>query len=319
MPLGYPILSAAMFSLSVAMLTLCALQAGAVNAESPATLPRAALGVLLTVVLAAGLTVGGLVGGVDSGLRLHSRGGWRPGFMQSARVLLQRLFRNQDGPGSKRPATNLFLPPGGAVEVSDHSFPGVVLITPDKPKTVIAMPSHAWTRTSPGIAPSKPLSIPFSGQYWMFRPPHDRPPQTSRVQQGDPLALAFRTTDHTPMYMEARQLLEHAISLACCRAIGIAISSVDRSPRTVELELVLIDTRFDARPSLGLGRAQVLARPSGDGRPSPAHETLEFAIPPNPPLHEFDQIKVVFHRDPLRQERSARISIQRFVLIPKGA
>jgi hypothetical protein len=56
----------------------------------------------------------------------------------------------------------------------------------------------------------------------------------------------------------------------------------------------------------------------GRGSLVPASETLDFPVPPGPPLREFDQFIVRFHRDLIRIDRSARIAIERFALVSRG-
>ena len=320
-PIGYPLLAAALFCLSVAMVTLCGLRAGAYEAEAPSDLPRTILGFLLTLVLAAGLTVGGLAGGVTSGSH------WDPSFqghagpLQSARALLHKFFDEDGENRPKDPATNLYLPPMGNVEITDNSFPGVILLPTAKPEQpLLVAPLFSWNRTSPEIAVIKPLSIPFSGVYWMYRPPFDRPPRTSHVQQGNPLTLSFRTTDHAPMSMEAYQKLGREVDTQCCSGIQIAILNTDQSPGTVALELVLIDTQPPSQPTFSLGSIVVTSRSrtvSAAGSALPARETLDFAIPAATPIYQFDVIKVIFHRDSLRRDTSARMSIESFLLLPR--
>jgi hypothetical protein len=119
------------------------------------------------------------------------------------------------------------------------------------------------------------------------------------------------------MFMEAYQKLGLAIDTKCCSAIQIAISNADRYPGTVALELVLIDTQSPSQPMFSLGSLRVTSgRRDGSwaGSAVPAPETLDFAIPAAAPLHQFDVIKVTFHRDRVRIETSARISIERFLL-----
>ena len=320
-PVGYPLLAAALFCLSVAMVTLCGLRSGAYEAEAPSNLPRTILGFLLTLVLAAGLTVGGLAGGVTSGSH------WDPSFqghagpLQSARALLHKLFDEDGGNRQAQPVTNLYLPPVGNAEITDNSFPGVILLPETKPEQpILVAPSFSWNRTSPEIAVIKPLSIPFSGVYWMYRPPFDRPPRTSHVQQGNPLTLSFRTTDHAPMSMEAYQKLGREVDIKCCTAIQIAISNTDRSPGTMALELVLIDTQPSRQPTLSLGSIGVTPRSrtgSWAGSALPATERLDFAIPAVAPPYQFDVIEVIFHRDPLRRDSSARVAIESFLFLPR--
>ncbi len=143
--------------------------------------------------------------------------------------------------------------------------------------------------------------IPFSGEYWMFRPPETAPPKKSYTRWGSPTTMSFRTTDHAVMTMEAHQKLEHAIELSCCSAIEMAISIADRYPSTITLELILIDGGVPQ----SLGIAAVPAR---------ADALLRFPIPAGAAIRRFDEIEVVFHRDAVRNDRSARVGIERFVL-----
>lgn len=43
---------------------------------------------------------------------------------------------------------------------------------------------------------------------------------------------------------------------------------------------------------------------------------LEFAVPPQVRGVKFDEFKIVFHRDPRHQDRSSRVAIDRFILVP---
>jgi len=318
-PANYPLIAAALFCLSVAMVTFCALRAGAMRLGTASSLPRAILGFFLTLILAAGLTVGGLAGGLRSGSQWQSPLRHRPGPFESARALLHKLFEENGEGRSKDPVTNLYFPPAGAVEITDNSFPGVILLPEAKPdQPVLAAPSFTWNRISPEIATVRSFRIPFSGVYWMYRPPFDRPPRTSHVQQGSPLTLSFRTTDHTPMSMEAYQKLGRAIDIRCCRGIQIAISNTDAYPGTVALELVIIDSQSAGQPMLSLGTVPVASHPPASSfAGNMTRETLDFGIPRVTPLHQFDVIKVIYHRDRVRLERSARISIEGFLLSPQ--
>src|ERR1035438_7910264 len=84
----------------------------------------------------------------------------------------------------------------------------------------------------PPVMP-RPLAIPFSGEYWMFRWPYARPPKTSFFQRGSPAVLSFTSTDHRPLQMEARHKLDQSIALSCCSAIRLEIRNADRYPNTI--------------------------------------------------------------------------------------
>jgi len=109
--------------------------------------------------------------------------------------------------------------------------------------------------------------------------------------------------------MEAHQKLDPPVSVHCCSQIQLTIQNTDQYPGTVELELILIDTTVPINLVQSLGTLPA-------GSPSPGEQTLTFPIPPVTALQKFDEIKVVFHRAQLRVDKSAKIAIERFVLVP---
>jgi hypothetical protein len=96
----------------------------------------------------------------------------------------------------------------------------------------------------------------------------------------------------------------------------IEIRSADRRPGTVSVEAVLIDEgRPGAAESLGIAPVTSVPDLKAD-RTIPVPETLNFRFPSSPRLDQFDEIKVIFHRAIGRVDKSARVSIERFVLLP---
>ena len=202
-------------------------------------------------------------------------------------------------------------------ELADGGFPGVILWPEIKPYATLIAP---MPQRADGLATveQRPMSIPFSGEYWMFRWPYARPPKTSLVQRGTPSAVSFRTTDHRPLQMEAHHKLDQSVALDCCRTIQLSIRNADRFPNTISLELVLIDNERPAAPSVSLGKEVVVSAPDLRKDPIvPAVETLDFAIPATPPIQAFDELKIVFYRDRRRMDQSAKVSIERFILLPR--
>jgi hypothetical protein len=197
------------------------------------------------------------------------------------------------------------------------SFPGVILWPEVQPVTLIVPPLPS---TGAGYAtPAHPLSIPFGGEYWMYRSlMFKRPPPNSYFQRGTPAHMSFSTTDHWPLQMEAHQKLKQDIDVSCCGKIQIAILNADKFPGTVSLELMLVHTQFSASATEALGSAQVLSTPNLKADPvAPVPETLDFVVPVDGPLRQFNELQVVFRRTRQRADKSARISIDRFILVPR--
>lgn len=338
----YPLLAGIGYAMSAAVVTVFALGTGAYKSERNPTLPRSALGVLATILLAIGLTVGGLAprlmrtfGWADGG-----NGAPQHGLLETARAFLREVLYDEHpgapgppagAPNGPRPGvrtahdavpddtvSNNGFPNNNGTGFSDDGFPGVILWPEVKPiPTLIApMPQMGGGLFTP--ADMHPLSIPFSGEYWMFRWPFARPPRNSYFQRGNPAALSFSTTDHRPMQMEAHHKLQQTIDLSCCSRIQLAIRNADRFPGTISVDLFLLNAELPGARSQSLGRAAVASAPDTTKDPvTPVPEILDFAMPATPALEAFDEFKVVFIRDRKRMDKSAKISIERFILVPR--
>ena len=266
-------------------------------------MPRAFLGLALTILLAIGLTIGGMI---PNWMRGH--GGYGDGPSLAA-------GQPPGMPGAGRDD----LPDASAGDLAGAGgFPGVILWPEIKPiPTLIAPMPQTADGGGPPVMP-RPLAIPFSGEYWMFRWPYARPPKTSFFHRGSPAALSFVSTDHLPLLMEARHKLDQSVALSCCSAIRLEIRNADRYLNTIALELVLIANDRPGKPSLSLGRRDVTSRPDASRDPViPVPETLEFPIPSTGSFEAFDEFRVVFQRDRRRMDKSAKLAIDRFILVPR--
>ena len=318
-PMRSPMLAALMFTWGVAMLTIMVEMSGVAAVRPTRSLPRAALGVILTVILAAGVTVDALSNHIRYQGGSNAGAPSRKTLVESIRAMLRKLFDEDQPEEPNGTVVKIYAPAVGDKEVTDNSFPGVILLPEKPPPAPLVVPHPSLTPGAIALEITPPMTIPFAGEYWMFRPPNVRPPpEKSYARKGNPLSLSFLTTDRIPMMMEAHQTLQHPIDLACCSAIWIEISNADRFPGTVSLELILID--HAKGQSLSLGTEDVTSKPIGymfmkGGAPAP--ETLNFPVPRGAALREFNEIKVVFHRTRLRIDRSAKISIEKFSLVPR--
>jgi hypothetical protein len=144
---------------------------------------------------------------------------------------------------------------------------------------------------------------------------HNRPPPNSYVQRGSPADVSFRTVDHWPLQMEARQKLIQPIDLACCGIVQVEIRNADPVPAAITVELVVIG---DAGAEQSLGTAPVTTHADVTKDPvTPVPETLNFAVPPSLPIGLVQEFKVVFQRTRQHNDKSARIAIARFLLSPR--
>jgi hypothetical protein len=152
----------------------------------------------------------------------------------------------------------------------------------------------------------------------MFRFLLPRPPRNSFFQRGSPAKLSFSTTDHWPMQMEAHQKLPQDIDLSCCGKIQIGISNADRFPGTVTLELKVVSAD-PAHVEFTLGKDMVTSVPFLRSDPvAPVNETLDYPVPVEMAGRQINEFKVIYQRVRGRTDKSAKIAIERFVLVPRG-
>ncbi len=307
--LGRPSLSGACYALGAALLTAYSISAGVWTRDSNPALPRSVMAILVTLMLTVLITIIGMqmypgggngeggVAGMGSSSRRHERQPPPPP------VLPAHARRAEPPPiDPARLGPNVSVPGG---------VPGIILWPETAPIPLLVEPVPKG-----GLAnrqASRPFVIPFSGSYWMFRTGFTRPPANSIVQRGTPTTSSFKTVDAWPLEMEAHHRLDREIDLSCCSRIRVEIMNADKHPGTITVELALIK---NAGPPLRLGRADIRSAPDLYEDPiKPVPETLEFDIPSYGPV--FDEFDVIFHRSKERVDRSARISIERFVLVPR--
>jgi hypothetical protein len=203
---------------------------------------------------------------------------------------------------------------GGSPLVPGAVFPGVILYPQLKPVvTLVAPPTKALAGS--GTKPAEPLSIPFNGVYWLWRFPEDELPATAVRKYGNPDEMGFRSTDGSSLWMEANQNLGKTITLDWYSAIQVVIDNADAQAKAVAMELMLGNTAVEGRPFISLGTQNVSARTVGKAD-VPVSQTLTYRVPDQMKLGKFDEVKVVFRLQWLRRDKSAKIAINRFVLVP---
>jgi hypothetical protein len=312
--LRFPLVSAACIAVSVANLTILTLSFGLWQPPTPAPRRRAATGVATAILLSAmlitvGLMTQGLGGsGTDEGSNGPRTRNHHSGPLDSARTVMREFFGKDSRETPAAP--NLGKNPDPA-QVLGPDFLGVILWPEISPVTLLIAP-----RLGGGafVGSQNPLSIPFGGEYWMYLVGESRPPAGSYFQRASPAALTFRTINHDRLIMEARQKLEQEIDISCCSEVRLAVLNAQAGPGTVCLELVLMEGEPPRVKQQSLGELPVRSASLDSSRP--VEEMLRFPVRSGPFV--FDQLLVKYDRDGSRRDKSARIAIKRFILVPRS-
>jgi len=207
---------------------------------------------------------------------------------------------------------------GNSAEVAD-THPGVILWPEVEKHAVLVPPLPAMKSSLFDSAHAEPMSIPFFGVYWMFNPPHSRPPKNSIEVRGSPEIKGFHSSDSRPLKMEAHQNLGKRIDLRCCSRVDVEVKNTDFYGRTVTVELTILDSTLEGPPSVKLGAAGISSRPrysSTTGKAEPTMEVLSFPIPDHASMEKFDEFLIEFHRA-ADSSHSSKIGIHRFILVPR--
>ena len=118
--------------------------------------------------------------------------------------------------------------------------------------------------------------------------------------------------------MEARQNLGFTIDATRYRAIQLVVENADPFPGTVSIVLKIRDTTDPAQPTQSLGIQQVSGFNLRTTGSTPNLQTLIFQIPNTLKTHKFDELVVSFYLKGARADKSARIAIDRFRLVPSA-
>jgi hypothetical protein len=306
---GYPLAAAACLGASAALLTAYAITCGAYEPQDPAQTPRTLWSMLASLLLAASLTTGSL----QFGLALHPD---VTGPMAATRIAIRQLLRPAVYAPAAEPvetphqAEPIFAAPGDAAIIGQYS--GVVLRKKEKTQSAavlnIPLPSQLF------LGPRRPSNvIPFTGVYWLFRPPAPRPPTDAAIRDSSPLETRFVTTDGGAIQMEAHQRLNPPVDIGPWGRIVVSLTNAEPAAAPLYANLIL----FDAAGGHGASQDLGLTDTALNIGPAQHRNTLEFVIPAMPALRRFDEIEVVFHLGYFGNSRSARVTVENFILLPK--
>jgi hypothetical protein len=255
--------------------------------------------------------------------------GRRPPLAHAVIAVLMTAYALAWGNGSagspgRGATTSAKTPPSAkpAAEDRDPSsgYYGIILWPPPK-KTEMVDPALDPSASESGHL-SKPLLIPFDGPYWYFKAPANAPSPRAHVARGEPTDVNIRSTNWSPLMMEAHQTLSKPIDAACCSEIDVALTNGDTRPGVINVGVLWTDTTNPTaphQPQLFLGVKPI---PSSQLDPipqdrAPVKETLRFDVPPAPSMQRFNQITVIFMPSTERGRFASKVSVESFELIPK--
>jgi hypothetical protein len=172
-----------------------------------------------------------------------------------------------------------------------------------------------------GIAKrQQPLTIPFDGVYWFFKFPDSKPPKDSYTAHGTAAEISYRSSDLVALQMEAHQNFVEPVDMDCCRRIGVEILNAEHTSERIWVELIVSNSRLQAGPSQSLGR-QPISSTLPEERPGPAPatatEVLNFTIPQDSKIAQFDAATVRFIRNGRLGWSSVKIAVQGFTFVPR--
>jgi len=201
-------------------------------------------------------------------------------------------------------------------QASSVGYRTIVLWPPPKKEKIIVAPTFV-INTSGGHK-AKPWVIPFNGPYWYFKFAGESPGPLARNAHGDPLKVNVRSTDSSPLLMEAHQYLATPVDLSCCREIQVVFRN-DRSLGASQVGILLTDSHAKSKTTQSLGVKSIpldgLDSVSQPGSP-PVEETIRFPLPNLRPLKQFDQITVVLLPHYQFVTAGRKVAIEEFIMIP---
>jgi hypothetical protein len=282
---------------------------GAMDART--RVPYAAPGILLTLLLTVTLTA--LLVHTEIVQEAPAADAIGAEFLEPPGItsqVLQRLVRVPPAPvapakvasaASKAVFTRV-VDPGPAIGAKgQNGIPGVVL----RPRP---RPSLRPTLIAPGarlrFSPAEPLSIPFTGEYQLFRTSSGSLPRGAIVETGTPLESVYGTTNGGPMETVAVQTFDPPLDLTHCGKVLVALTSSETMPLLASMQLL-------AQRSVEDGGTEIM------GVKQAREETLEFQVPVAAKPLLVRAIRISFQRAFKDRDKNVRVAVERFTLVPR--
>jgi len=274
---GYPWVAAALFAACATTLTWSSKTRGLIQPPQETGLTRSLLSIVVTLLLTIALSLGSLRTGTDMPKVQAARKSVTPVYTPTKEI----------GASNKTGVAGVII----RTESAETKPRRRVWGGPPLPATELSV--------------SQPLTIPFTGEYHLFRTSSGGLPADSIVEHGTPLDTLYATTNGEPMMMEAYQVLSPPLNVRNCGQLQMALSSSETLPGIVSIQFLTAKSVEE----IGIGVFGLNGTPE---------ETVNFTIPSQLVNFEVSAIRVTFHHNPTQCDRNSRIAIRRFTLAPRS-
>jgi hypothetical protein len=193
-----------------------------------------------------------------------------------------------------------------------------VILWPYPDKQPVLPPILAENELLP-VGTKVPLVIRFNGPYWYWQPPLQSPGPSAHVATGTPIGFDIRSSNTSPLVMDAHQYLSASIPVAHCREIAVEIENRNNTSGKISLGVLLTSGAPSKDSTLYLGEQPILSTQPGNFaiKSAPVFETLHFAVPVRARMRKFREITVLILPDIEHTFDAPKIAIQQFQLSPR--
>jgi hypothetical protein len=289
--LGYALASACLFVFGTAVWTLSSIARGSFQPRSGRNLRHASLSMVTTVILTVLLSTGVLAMDPDPSEKLS--------FFQTTQALLSRLAHAPEPQPAPAPKVMPLAKTSKDLSVAGKSgVPGVILRPERKGER-----QHIYIESGEKRSLTRTLTFPFTSEYHLFLTSSRQLPPDAVVHPGTPLDESYLANTGSSMETEGYQVLHPPVDFRECGKILVGISSGEITPASASVHLVAAGRELDLGSEIfGLDPA--------------AKETLEFKVPELQSSLMVRAIRVLFRRNPVQQDQSTKVAIERFTLVP---
>jgi hypothetical protein len=289
--LDHPFLAAGLIALTAWIWTSSSVATGLLPRRKKSTIRKSAFSIGVTVALTTIL--------LAWQFRSEAGANSAPGIVEAVKSNATQAERK------KANVTSVFAASDQLTRTVPEGVPGVILHPDPKPARALAVAPPSTTLRAPL---ANPVTFPFTGEYHLFPRALAAVPGDSLNVRGTPLDSRYKTFTEQPVETEAYQSLHPPFDFANCGVIRVTILSAEPTPGMANVQILAGGTWIDLGSSL-----------FGFGVKLPApEETLAFDVPLQAPRSFLaSAIRIHFRRDPAQANRSAKVAVDRFELLPR--